>query len=78
MNNKQLVTEKTLCVNAISLAEAKDYAIPKLNHQKTFTCHKERFPIHIDIPEFFTILASCLSVLHGEQCLAKRTFWGLN
>lgn len=54
MNNKQLVTEKTPYVAAILLAEAKDYPIPRVNHQKTITCFKERFPIHIDIPKFFS------------------------
>jgi len=58
MNNKQLVTEKTPCVEAISLAKAKDYVIPKFIQQKAIIRLKARFHV----------------LNEGYQCLAKRRF----
>lgn len=72
MNNKQLVTEITQYVEAISLAEAKNYFTPQYNQQKTFACFNVEFRIHGDFsnkqPGIFSQL---LARVNATTFLAK-------
>jgi len=49
----QLVSEMEKCIQAITLAEAENGIIPRLNQPKTIACLNAKFRVHEDIPDEF-------------------------
>lgn len=55
MNNKQLVTEMTQRVAAISSAKAENNVIPRFNQQHIIACFNTAFRVHDNIPKLLKL-----------------------